>query len=515
MIEIIFYLIPIIVLILGAILCIGFHKKDFNNDIVIVFNLGAVIFNSFLILLDNTVNLHVYSYDIDANSLFISEFVLISAIILSISMKFLMKTIQLKYVFNSLFMMMETAFIALTLTTDLIVIMTLFMFELALITLLFYFGSYRKEYLILKKYMMSVMISVVILFVLVGYIYLLTGSVRLYDIINGTYTFDIGSKLIIMLLSLFAFGIPCGVFPLTIKHNKDFYENTNIITMQSMINIQFPVFLFLIFRITSTFDVLEFYPYSNPSAIFAGVILILIGVVSIVISITHNFLEFFKKLRSNSCNIKIIQGSQAIAQFNLLLIVYGLSIFINPVSANIESLYLLLFQLFILFNLGNNLIFATLMSISDEKGYLDITKVTVSAYQAKMSFGLLGTLVIYSFPGLIGYYSILNIINIITAGLINENLASLLGITVMICLFAFVFNTIIINTLIYVTLFLRKRESRLQDQYPSKKDIKRDMMIFSPLIICIGLAIGLHILIYFFNPIIRSYINTLVGIIFA
>jgi len=282
-----------------------------------------------------------------------------------------------------------------------------------------------------------------------------------------------------------------------------------------MINIQFPIFLFLIFKITSSFNALEFHPYSNPASSFIGIMIILIGIISLIISITHNFLEFFKKIRADSCNIKIIQGSQAIAQFNILLIIYGLLNFINPIPSNIQSMYLLIFQLIIVFNLGNNLIFSTLMSISDEKGYLDITKIVIGRNQAKTSIGLLGSIVLYTFPGLIGYYSILNITNIISTGLIDEKLAFILGLTVIICIFAYIFNTIIINTLVFVMLFLRKKEARLQDQYPSKKDIKRDLLAYSPLIICLGLVVILHILIYFFNPTILSYFSTLIDIIFA
>ncbi|MHA1821941.1 MAG: hypothetical protein ACTSU2_16315 [Promethearchaeota archaeon] len=561
-IMIILFMIPTLIMLVGLILSFSYKRSTGMevNSLLIIVHLSALVINSVYLFYPSLYTFTINSIEITRFGYLISEFVLISGLIGSLSIKTVMNDIPQKDLMATVLIFTELGFMGMGFTSNIIIFSMFFMIGMGMITGLFHFGKYRKEYFVIKKYMIIITMTVILLFLLVGILYATTGSVALSELDeyfkNSPDMMSVFFiKLLVLIIILLGLGGTCGVFPALLYGHKEFHENSNLLTSYLTYSMQYPIFILIIIRFFKDFEILnlnngtyDFIKDFGSSVNYGGVgqlqailsyqylifalIIIIPALISAIIAGIYSFLELFRKIRGDSANIRLIWAGENIVTFNIMLIILALTNIIkNPSSPYLDGTngadnsglfaYILngtllannfigfIIYFIIITIILNALFYSALMSIKDERDLTDIEELNITDNNRGLLWAIVLTPLLFIIPGTLGYYLSLDIFAIISSNIINNPIFIITASVGLIIYFTFIGYIVVLNGLIFSMLHkYKKQESILKSIWKrfSLKDIN-----FWPLAVSLILFFAIIIIGAIFPDVLLNIINSILA----
>ena len=368
---------PVFILLIGSLL-VTFMDDRINRKLLSTFIIFlALLMNSILLgfymLLDLTER--DFYLNLGTGTFLIIEFILLIGLIVTLFSKEEIVNIVNENLFDGFILILLIGMIGTIISSNILVIFSSFILVVALIGVIFYFGNYPKEFNLLKLYFIGIVISILLLSIASYLIFVEFGSLILTEIkileISDT------SNIFITVLLLLGIGIPCGLFPFSISHLKNYYQDssyTNLLlfSLFSFVNV------FLIIRVLNAFS---FNLLTN------GVIIMIISGIGLIISVVSILTELFTSLDGDTFSIKKIFGYSICSDFNMFLLLSSFMVFLTPVVLGQTYMNLLIFYFLILISV-KILIFYTFFPIMLET-YDDNLKLLGDFWTKYKIFGII------------------------------------------------------------------------------------------------------------------------------
>jgi len=408
----------------------------------------------FLALLVNTLLLGYYIIygiierhfylNLTAGTFLIIEMILMFGLIVHLFSKEEMIDIINENLFDGFILIILLALIGTIITSNILAIISCFIVVIFLIWVIFYFGDYAKDFQILNLYLLGIGISVILLFFSVILIYMEFGTLILTEI--TLMKISDSKNIIITLLLLFGFGIPCGLFPFSIFHLKNYYHDSSY-TGLLLYYIFNSVNVFLIFRVLNAFSL---------NLIINGVIIMTIASIGLIISIVYIITELFTSLDGDTFSIKKIFGFSLCADFNMILLLLSFLVFLP--SLDLTSTYLNgIIYFYMMIVVVKSLIFYTFFPIMLET-YDDNLKLLGEFWEKYRNFGifLLSSGLLITVPlSIISLNTFLEIFS--SKEIINTSAYMTIAFTVIIVYIIYLIVSLILISITFVETFFSNK----------------------------------------------------------
>ena len=468
-------LMPSFILLIGAILIL------FMND-----RINRKLLSSFIILLAFIMNTMLLGFyigyglierefylNLTSGTFIISEIILLLGLIVNLFSKEEIVNIVNENLFDGIILIILLGMIGTTISSNLLVIVSWFILVIVLIGIIFYFGDYPKEFRLLKNYFLGVGISIILLFSASYLIYLEFGTLILTEIklleMSGI------NNVIISLLLLFGIGIPCGLFPFSIYHLKNYYHDSSYTNL----------FLFSIFSYVNIFVLIRVLNIFTFNLIFNGLFLMVISGIGLIISLIYVLTELFTSLDGDTFSIKKLFGFSISADFNMFLLFASFLVFLGPLEMTNSYMNILIFYLLMVISI-KALIFYTFFPIMRET-HDDNLKLLGQFQEKYKSFGniLLIAALILSLPlSILSFIAFPSIFS--TEGIIEMSLYSLLSFLIIVLYIIYLSITLIFISITRVQIYFSDKPRYIERE--SVKNISANHYL--PIII-IFIIIGL------------------------
>ncbi|MBD3351785.1 MAG: hypothetical protein GF364_09900 [Candidatus Lokiarchaeota archaeon] len=506
MIKLILSILPLIIIILTSLIFLGFKKDQFRQYLFSLSNLVALIVNSVLIYYAETLEFHSHSFNIDKSTFILSELILFISLLLSFSLNDNIKNTNHKNLYSSLYFLLISSFIGLTLTTNLIIILIFLILQYISVMCLFFIDEYHKDFFVLKRYALLLVCSMISAFLLILFVNTNFSSVNLYEIAQEDPSMDFLQTIIMLVLIFIIFIVPCGGL-FTNKAHKDLFENSKFILIKILYLIQYPIHLILFFRAATSLNVKD----NNIVGleIYIGILLMIIGFFGLIVSMAYSFLELFGKLRKNSVNLKIIIGYQNNAQLSTLICIFSIGFFVIPNEIVHNNVYLVLVEFLILFILCNLLRFSSLIKFTNDKTLSNLHNINLLTDYNLLGLGFISTQILLLAPGLLGYYSLVKLMKLIGGNLISDSITQIAGWLSITAVLIFIIYLAVITGLLIPHLFLKSAKSNTIDESE-----EFEWKYYLPLIISSVIATLIVFAYYLFNPLLLDYLYQIINQIF-
>jgi formate hydrogenlyase subunit 3/multisubunit Na+/H+ antiporter MnhD subunit len=279
----------------------------------LILSSGNLLINSILIL----INLFLPNQEIffniyfSINQYFLMEFIFIFQVIFSIFMKYTSGEYQYTYLLDVFSLIIFLALIGFVISIDLILLMIFFFLALISIGISFYFGEFKKEFNLLKLYYISCCISIILLLFLSLFVYSYTGTTQIHSLVMSIKS--TGLNITVSILIFLGIGLPCGLFPFTIYHLKDYFHESDFSHL----------ILFMIFNYISVLGIIRLLVLLDTIKSFNIILILIISGLGLVIAIYHIILELFTSQDGFSYSIKKVLGYSLVCDSNLILMLFA------------------------------------------------------------------------------------------------------------------------------------------------------------------------------------------------
>jgi len=474
---------PVLILLLGSLL-VTFMDERVNRKLLSIFIVFLALFMnsillSFYMLLD-IVERDFY-LNLGTGTFFIIEFILLIGLIVLLFSKEEVVNIVNENLFDGLILIILIGMIGTIISSNIIVIFSSFILVITLIGVIFYFGNYPKEFKLLRLYFIGIGISIILLFIASYLMYIEFKSLILTEI--KLVQISDASNILITTLLFLGIGIPCGLFPFTISHLKNYYQDSSYTNL----------LLFSLFSFVNVFLIVRILNVFSYALLTNGLIIIIISSIGLLTSIIFILTELFTSLDGDTFSIKKIFGYSICSDFNMFLLLSSFIVFLTPVALGQSYMNLLIFYLLILISV-KTLIFYTFFPIMLET-YDDNLKLLGDFWNKYKIFGIFLFLsgLIISLP-----LSFLSLNALITL----YSIESIIGISVisMIAFIIFILYLIYIAiTLVFVSISFIQIYYSNKPRYVERETIKNiNSNHYIPIIIIV-LLIAVLIIAYLFG----------------
>ncbi len=315
---------PLIVLIIGTILIFFLEDSAIRKYLTLTIVSAALIINTGLLIffsLSDIIQRDFY-LNLEKGTFLLIEIILLMGLIVSLFSREEVVNIANENYHDGLILTILLGLIGMVISSNIISIFSCFIVVMVLIGVIFYFGDYPKEFQLLRLFFLGIGLSTIMLFFASFLIYQEFGSLILTEIkimsINDT------SNVLISLFLFLGIGIPCGLFPFSIYHLKNYYQDSSYTNL----------FLFSIFSYISFFVILRFlnaFPFSLP---LNGIIIMVISSIGLIISLVFVLTELFTSLDGDTFSIKKLFGFSLVSDFNMFVLFASFIVFFPSLGIN-------------------------------------------------------------------------------------------------------------------------------------------------------------------------------------
>ena len=437
---------PVFILLVGSLL-VTFMDDRINRKLLSTFIIFlALLMNSILLgfymLLDLTER--DFYLNLGTGTFLIIEFILLIGLIVTLFSKEEIVNIVNENLFDGFILILLIGMIGTIISSNILVIFSSFILVVALIGVIFYFGNYPKEFTLLRLYFIGIGISILLLSIASYLIFVEFGSLILTEIkileISDT------SNIFITVLLFLGIGIPCGLFPFSISHLKNYYQDssyTNLLlfSLFSFVNV------FLIVRVLNAFS---FNLLTN------GVIIMIISGIGLIISVVSILTELFTSLDGDTFSIKKIFGYSICSDFNMFLLLSSFIVFLTPVVLGQTYMNLLIFYFLILISV-KILIFYTFFPIMLET-YDDNLKLLGDFWTKYKIFGIILFIsgIIISIP--LSFLSLNTLLTIFSIeSIIGVSIFSMISYIIFILYLVYLVITLVFISICFIQIYFSNK----------------------------------------------------------
>ena len=413
---------------------------------------------------------HEFYLIIDGNVLLIVEFILLGGMFYAIISKNNDKKSINIPIHDGISLLILAGIIGIVSSSHLLILISWFAFVLILLGVNLFYGEITIDFRNCIPYFLSIGISLVALYVFSIIIFLDTGTIYIIDIISIGVSSEL--NFICIILITIGFGIPCGIFPLGVFHLKKVFQDGSYYNLLFYFMINYSI-IFSLFR---SFQFFEFLPLGY------GSIVTIISILGIITFFYILLKELFFSLEEQSFSLKRIMGYSITGDFNNILMLLSISLFI---PAHIREKYLNgLFLIFSLFILVKMLILITLhpiiLTYEDDSG-----KEKDRRYSKLLKYLLYITGAIVAFP--LSYYSFWILNEVLNVSEVQSN-SAFTFLIVFIIVLHLLYNTISLITISTINLEsynnkIIKTEKKESDL--SEISFENKIVIYFTLILCL------------------------------
>lgn len=444
----------------GAMLALVIRNRKIRKNLTFYLMIFNLIINSFLLSFSFVYNLvDIYlNLSLSTGTHILIEIIFIVGLILSIFSKKEFQKFDLDNLSDSLLLMVILGLIGMIISFNMLSIITCFLLILICIGIIFYISDYKKEFKVLKLYFVSSFISILILSLATLIIFLETNSLSL-NIIKF-HNFSEIMNISISFMLILGIGIPCGLFPLSVFHLKNYFQDCSYtqLLLYSLFNY---ITAFLSLRILNIFTF---------SLSFNSFMLLILSGIGLIITFFFIITELFTSFDGSTYSIKKIYGYSVISDFNIFILICTLLPLISTNKAILFNM-ILYYQLNVVsFKL---LLFYNFYPLMLET-YDDNIKILGDFWKKHKSFSfiLFLTGLIFVFPlGFISFFSMLNYFSLDEI-LINSLLNTLANMIFVLFSVYIVITLILLSTLFIQISFNKKVQHEIRENVEviAKKD---------------------------------------------
>lgn len=456
-IELLFSLTPIFILLLGTFLIIFMEDRTTRKSLLFVILLLALILNT-LILIGFYIPMGLierdYSLSLEKGTFTIIEMILLMGLIVSLFSKEEIIHAPNDNLMDGLILIILLGLIGMVITSNILAIFSCFFLVAILIGVIFYFGNFPKEFQLLKLYFIGCGISFILLFFASYLIYaefntLILTKIKLMKIKDF-------NNVIITILLILGLGIPCGLFPFTVYHLKNYYQDSSYTNL----------YLFAIFSFVNVFLIVRILNAFSYSLIINGIIIMIVASLGLLFSLGFILTELFSSFSGSTFSLKKMYGYSVISDFNMFLLFSAYLVFLTEVDVIHSYLNMLIFYIFIICSV-KTLIFYTYYPVMLETDD-DNLKLLGQFNKKYPKFGnmLLVSGLIVSIP--LSFFSLYSLLSIYALEEIALN--SLYSTLSSIMLFLYIFYLAI--TLIFISISYIQIYFSNKPHYIEKESIK-------------------------------------------
>ncbi len=376
-IEVLFSFTPIYILIIGFFLVYFLNDRTYRKSFSALILLLALVMNSIVLFgfyIPYNLIIRDYNLNLTVGTYILIEMILLLSMISFIFAKHEIVNIKNENMMDGLLFLLILSLIGTIISSNLLAIFSCFFVVIIIIGVVFYFGNYPKEFRLLKMYFLAAGLSTLLLFI---------ASIAIYVEFNTLIITEIKliepSKLVnffITTLILLGIGIPCGLFPFSIYHLKNYYQDSSY-TSLSMFSTFISVNIFLILRILNAFSYL---------LQINGVIVMILSSIGLIISMIFVLRELIASIDGGTYSIKKLYGYSLCSDYNLFLLFASYLVIV--IGLDLTALYLNFLIFFVFFTIAiKALIFSTYYPVMLET-YDDNLKLLGEFNKKYKKFGL-------------------------------------------------------------------------------------------------------------------------------
>jgi len=295
---------------------------------------SAFIINTFSLFLALLSNLQFYEtyLIIDGYVLFMLELILVGGIFYATIYKNYDKKSANVPIRDGISLLILVGIMGIVSSSHLLTLISL----LAFVLVLFCINLFYEEIPIdVKKniaFFSSIGISLILLSIFSIIILLDTGTIYIVEILNVGVSNEF--YFIYIILIIFGFGIPCGIFPFGVLQLKRIFQDGSYYNLLFYFMINYSI-IFILFKLLQIFEFLS---------LGFGLIITILSILGIITFFYSLLKELFFSLEEHSFSLKKVLGYSMIGDFNNMLMLISISLLV-PVHLNglflIFSLYIL------------------------------------------------------------------------------------------------------------------------------------------------------------------------------
>jgi len=334
-------LIEIITILISGISIFFINQQIKRKRIIFWIISSSLIINTFSLFIALFMNLQFYEFYliIDGNVLLIVEFILLGGIFFAIISKNNDKK-SVNPIHDGFSLLILAGIIGFVSSSHLLILISWFAFVLILLGVNLFYEEINIDFKNSIPYFLSIGISLVALSIFSIIIFIDTGTIYLIEIISIGVSTEL--NFIYILLIIIGFGIPCGIFPFGVFHLKKVFQDGSYYNLLFYFIINYSIN----FSLFKSFQFFEFLPLGY------GLIVTIISILGIIIFFYIILKELFFSLEKQSFSLKRIIGYSIAGDFNNILMVFSISLFIHGHTKEtyLDGLFLI-FSLFILVKL--------------------------------------------------------------------------------------------------------------------------------------------------------------------
>ena len=436
----------------GAMLALIVKNRKIRKNLTLYLMVFNLILNS-LLLYFSFVNNSVDNYlnlSLSIGTYILIEVIFIVGLILSIFSKKEFQKFDLDDLSDSLLLIILLGLIGIIISFNLLSIITFFLLIIVCIGIIFYISDYKKEFKVLKLYFMATIFSIIMLSLATLIIFLETNSLSLSIIKFHKFSDFMNISISIMLL--LGIGIPCGLFPLSVFHLKNYFQDCSYtqLLLYSLFNY---ITAFLSLRILNMFAF---------SLSFNSFMLLILSSIGLIITFFFIITELFTHFDGNTYSIKKLYGYSVISDYNVFILICTLLPLISTINMAI------LFNM-ILYYLLNVISFKLLLFYSFYpvmlETYDDNIRILGDFWKKHkyFSFILFLTGLIFIFPlGFISFISILNYFSFYEI-IMNSLLNTIANLILVLFSVYIVITLILLSTLFIQISFSKKSQHEVRE----------------------------------------------------
>ena len=392
---------PAFVLLLGAPLILFMKDRVNRKSLSFFILLLALFLNSLLVVyyaLYDIIERQFY-FNFELGTMILIEILLLMSLIGFLFSKDENVNVENESILDGLVFIILLALIGTIISSNIFAIFSCFIVILLLMGLIFYFGDFPKEFQLLKRYFSMVGISIVLFAFSSLLLFMETETIILTEI--KVRNLSLGANILITVSLVLALGLPCGLFPASVFHLKNYYRDSSYSTL----------YLFAIFIFFNVLLTIRFLSAISLSLIINGFIILILSGIGLTIALIYILTELFSTLDGDTFSLKKLFGYSITADFNLMILLTSLLTYL-PSSFYEVYLNIILFSFFMMLLL-KSLIFIAYIPIMIETND-DNLKLLGEFWEKYKNYGIIYLIagLIISFPlNLIGLNFLLNILS--------------------------------------------------------------------------------------------------------
>ncbi len=477
-------IIPLISLVVGAILMSILKEIELRKKIYLLLSSGNLIINSILLIINSVFpNQEIFfNILISHNQYFFMEFIFLFQFVFSIFNKYELKDFQNAYLFDAISLIIFLSLIGIVISINFLAFLSYFFLAIMLIGIIFYFGEFKKEFSLLKKYFIVCFLSLVCLLTASIFFYLEAGTMQFYNL--GGLSLSYTNTIIISILIILGIGIPCGIFPFSIYHLKNYFQETSFSHL----------LIYMLFNFISIFGIIQLLSIFNVARSFNIIIMMFLSSLGLVTAIYHIILEIFTSQDGYTYSLKKVMGYTFICDFNLiLLLLSNIYLLSTPILTNLLHSLIFFYVSLMLIKL---LVFSTFIQIANHS-YEDNVRTLGNFWLKYKIYGIIMFLsgLILIFPLSLIYLNSLFLHYELIVLEINSLVALITTLTIVLLVIYLLILLLCISHF-FIQVYLSKRSSYLKKETSYNIPV---LFIYLITVILIGFII-VYAVIYYINP---------------